>query len=143
MAIVVYSWEADQEKSKHFVDCELALQNFNMSANKKVDDVSNLSINNSNQNDNTPVGDVISQTDLNDDASPNLGKSWINTWCVFTFIFAECIRLNIRFIYFERNKMTKMGTILYLLICFFIGKHSYNTYEYDVDWLWVLDHVFV
>lgn len=43
-----------------------------MSANKKVDDVSNLSINNSNQNDNTPVGDVISQTDLNDDASPNL-----------------------------------------------------------------------
>jgi len=75
MAIVVYSWEADQEKSKHFVDCELALQNFNMSADKKVDDGSNLRINKSSQNENTPVGDVIAQTDLNDDASPNLGKS--------------------------------------------------------------------
>lgn len=52
------------------------MQNFNMSADKKVNDVSNLRINNSSQNENTPVGDVIDQTDLNDDASPNLGKSW-------------------------------------------------------------------
>ena len=46
-----------------------------MSADKKVDDGSNLSINKSSQNENTSVGDVIPQTDLNDDASPNLGKS--------------------------------------------------------------------
>jgi len=87
-----------------------------MSAVKKVDDVSNLSINNSSQNENTPAGDVIAQTDLNDDASPNLGKSWINTkiTCVLTFIYAEYIRLTIRVIYFERNKVTKMGTILYI-----------------------------
>lgn len=126
MAIVVYSWEADQEKSKHFVDCELALQNFNMSAHKKVNDVSNLRINNSSQNENTPVGDVIDQTDLNDDASPNLGKSWKIHVYLLSFMRNTYVLASGLFNLKETKWLKLVQFYIFIDILFLIRKHSHR-----------------